>query len=182
MKQINFSRVFPAHHPRKGEATLFVEAILNQIGIDYTDTQYLQWLIDNNKRIKYDFLLKFWSNLSKSVTPKSHTIRRHKKPIKTGESFTPTCWAGSPYKKTKDGYWKIVFAPPIEVKKTWSFSIDMLSGEYRISGLRVDLKKLSIVAMNDGFVDCNDFERWFKIKRGEGLNADIICWNDKIQY
>lgn len=180
-KIVTFSRVFPAYHPRKGEETHFVEAILTQLGIDYTDHSYLGWLIKNNQGISELFLDQFQKSLSENIDPKSHTIRNHKRPVKVGDFINPHCWAGKPYNKTSEGYWQIKFAPDIEVKKVWNITI-MQGIAYRsfstisINGL--EATNWETLAKNDG-LNSIDFVDWFK---DNIFSGKIICWNDSITY
>jgi hypothetical protein len=172
---MTFLRVFPSYHPRKGEPTYFVEAILTQIGIDYTKHDYFVWLVENNPDIDEWFLNEFYERLSHDIDPKSHTIRTHKKPLKVGEWFNPKCWAGIPYKKTKEGFWQIKFAPDIEVKKVWDFEV--YNRHMGISDLSFRHVNVPLVALNDG-LELVDFMHWFN----KPFNGQIICWNENIEY
>jgi hypothetical protein len=184
---MTFSRYFPAYHPKRGEPTYFVEAILTQLGIDYTSHDYFAWLTNNNPDINIFFLLEFIESLSINIDPKSHTIRAHKKPLKVGQLVNPKCWAGKPYNKTKEGYWQIKFAPDIEVKKTWPIRID-LTDQYELvylidelgDAISVDEKKL---ASNDGLTE-QDFYDWFDTSknRKKVFAGQVVCWNEKIEY
>lgn len=185
-KKITFSRTFPAYHPRKGEPTYFVEAILTQLNIKYKSYEYYLWLIENNPKIGAAFLQDFWISLMKNVPPKSHTIRQHKRPLKIGEFINPNCWAGKPYNKTKEGFWQIKFAPDVLVKKTWSIDIRPYFVNDKLGGV-------SAILINDCF--CFD---WLKLASNDGLSefelcewfkpslpiykANIICWNENINY
>ena len=179
IKAVNFSRVFPAYHPKKGKETHFVEAILTQLGIDYTSNDYFIWLCNNNKKISEPFLNDFFNSLSQDIYPKSHTIRSHVKPLNVGDFVNPTCWAGSPYRKTPEGYWKIKFAPDIEVKKTWD--IQILNAptffETKIDGK--EFNNWSLLSKNDGLTAVEMLD-WFKINNI--VNGRIICWNENIKY
>jgi hypothetical protein len=191
-KVLTFSRVFPSYHPRKGEPTYFVEAMLTQLGIDYTKHDYFIWLVENNPDIDEWFLNEFYERLSHDIDPKSHTIRAHKKPLKVGEWINPKCWAGRPYNKTKEGYWQIKFAPDIEVKKVWDFEvfIDIKSGYdcVRLNGVLLHEfdgneffmgghLKLRTIAKNDG-LEFEAFGNWFN----KTMKGQIICWNENIEY
>lgn len=176
-KILTFSRQFPAYHPKAGQPTHFVEAILNQLFIGYKHSDYLYWLVENNPTISRSFLVKFWLSLIPDIPPKSHTIRAHKKPLKVGEFINPKCWAGKPYHKTEDGYWQIKFAPDIEVKKVWDFEIKdriIYVGEWSLDG-----EAIKPLAKNDG-LSKEDLLSWFHFPNP--FKGQIICWNEKINY
>ena len=182
-KVLTFSRVFPSYHPRKGEPTYFVEAMLTQLGIDYTKHDYFIWLVENNPDIDEWFLNEFYERLSHDIDPKSHTIRAHNKPLKVGEWVNPKCWAGRPYNKTKEGYWQIKFAPDIEVKKVWDFEskdawIYLKSKDHNWGG--VEQTKFTEIAKNDGLT-YDDLKKWIKYPKDTG-EMQIICWNENIEY
>jgi len=176
---LTFSRTFPAYHPRKGEPTYFVEAILSQLGIDYTSYNYFDWIVKNNPKIDSSFLEDFMDSLKQNIYPKSHTIRNHVHPLKVSEFINPNCWAGKPYNKTKEGYWQIKFAPDIEVKKTWD--IQILNAptffETKINGK--EFNSWTLLAKNDG-LSAVDMLDWFK--HPKPFNGQIICWNENIKY
>lgn len=178
-REITFSRQFPSYHPNKGEPTYFVEAILTQIKIDYTSHDYLVWLIENNKGVSELFLESFFNSLSHDILPKKHTIRNHKRPINVGDYIIPKVWAGKPYNKTKEGFWQIVFAPPIEIVKTFDIEVhDNLC--YTVNNkywheVFVDL--YNTIAANDGLTFeqlCNWFNKPFIGK--------ILCWDKNVNY
>lgn len=181
-KEVNFSRVFPAYHPKKGEPTYFVEAILTQLGIDYTDHYYFEFLVKNNPKISELFLQKFFDSLSQDIAPKSHTIRSHKRPLKVGDYINPTCWADKPYKKTEEGFWKIKFAPDIEIKKVWDMEINN-EGVFYLNGKYVDVTSSicegKTIAENDG-LSSDDMLDWFPASKP--FQGKIICWNELIEY
>ena len=209
---ITFSRVFPSYHPRKGEQTFFIEQILNDFKIDYTDQKYFTWLIENNPEIEDVFLWGFFKSLfSEKKDCKAHTIRNHKTPLKIGEFINPKCWAGShlipkvnPYNKTPQGYWQIKFAPNVEIKKTWNFrmttQLDDRENDWTFCELNgkhytfysdeyLD-KKIKEVCKNDGLSSIDFFE-WFEPYRTmkQKVNGDdkvfdgnIICWDGNVNY
>ena len=164
---ITFSRTFPAYHPRKGEATHFVEQIwngLNNLGLP----------VPKNKELPHEFM---WSILPLSnYGYKYHTIRAWHR-WKAGDKFSPRVWSGKPYNSKQ-----IIIAPDITVVKTWNFDIEPLAGDYLLNGFPIPIEKLRTIAMNDGFTDLDDFECWFKLKRGEGFIGQIICFNSQIEY
>jgi hypothetical protein len=186
---ITFSRTFLAHHPRRGEPTYFVEAILTQLGIDYTNHEYYIWLVQANPSVSELFLHIFFESLSRDINPKSHTIRAHKKPLKVGDWINPKCWADKPYNKTKDGFWQIKFAPDIQIKKVWDFNVDAC-GVISMAKTGQQLKYIdddfdSLIAYHDG-LSCDDFIQWivmpfYKKNRDSGI-MQINCWNENINY
>jgi hypothetical protein len=96
---ITFSRYFPAHHPRCGESTYFVEKIWASL-----ETSFLDQLADEDRI--------FNPRLSLDVfAPKHHTIRAGHR-FKAGDWFSPRVWSGKPYNSKQ-----IQFAPDIQVKK-----------------------------------------------------------------
>jgi hypothetical protein len=183
-KIVTFSRVFPSHHPKKGQPTYFVEAILTQLGIEYKTGAYLKWLVENNPDISQVFLMKFVDSLERNVKPKSHTIRSHKRPLKTSDFINPKCWAGKPYKKTEEGFWQIQFAPFIEVDKVFDIYTKKGSwglGKWRyFEGIWTHLDKIQLLANNDG-LDITDFLDWFN-KFQQDFNGQVICWNESVNY
>jgi len=179
-KVITFSRTFPAYHPRKGEPTYFVEAILTELGINYKTGKYFKWLVDNNPEISGVFLVRFFDSLKRDIDPKKHTIRNHKRPLKVGEFINPHCWAGKPYNKTEEGFWQIKFAPDIEIKKVWDFEIS--GAEIRIDdniydGMNMDI--LEKLAKNDG-LSWTDLLCWFEYPKP--FTGQILCWSDSVNY
>ena len=179
---ITFSRTFPAYHPKKGQPTYFVEAILTQLGIKYKTGNYYKWLIENNPEISEVFLMKFFDGLKRDVYPKSHTIRNHKKPLKVGDFIDPKCWAGKPYNKTVEGFWQIKFAPDIEIKKVWDFEMD-LNCIYSINGKRSNEQTDYDLALNDGLTE-SEMQFWFmpNVNKPKEFKGQITCWNESVNY
>lgn len=152
---ITFSRYFPAHHPKAGQPTFFVEKILRSRQL--IDLSFLDIFIDINA---FD-----------NSTPKHHTIRAGKR-WKVGDKFSPRIWSGNPYRSKM-----IIIAPDIEVKKIWDFDCD-IKGVFYLNGKALDVTS-SDLPMNDGLSD-NDLLDWFPV--GNPFSGQIICWNDKINY
>lgn len=186
-KVITFSRVFPSHHPKKGQPTYFVEQILNQLHIDYRSSHYLEWLYQNNESISKNFLYQFWYSLeNKILNKKIHTIRNHKKPLKVGDFINPKCWAGEPYNKTVEGFWQIKFAPDIEIKKTFDFEIKnngiYINNEcyyYEKEGVGQSGDDVIFLAKNDGLL-VNDMFDWFQFPKP--FSGQINSWNKNVEY
>ncbi len=181
MSVITFSQKFPVKHPRKGEPTYFVEAVLSQLGIDYTNHEYFLLLCDLNRDIDQKVLHEFYENLSENIPPKSHTIRVGTK-RKVGQEFSPRVWSGKPY-QTK----QIIFAPDIEVVKLWNIQIISYPGFFHIylNGTEVEkIDTIKTIANNDG-LSLKDFEDWFTVPSKNKSNhfaGQVICWSEKISY
>jgi hypothetical protein len=164
-KVITFSRVFPSYHPRKGEPTFFVEAILNNLGVEIQSD-----LLPSVREIVNDFCM-----LDGTIN-KAHTIR-HGSRFKVGDKFSPRCWSGKPYRSKQ-----IIIHDDIEVKKVFEISMDK-EGVFSINGKEVDVTSSicdgRTVADNDG-LDSDDLLNWFPV--GKPFKGQIICWDEKIVY
>lgn len=187
-KVITFSRSFPAHHPRKGEATFFVEQILNCLGINYLNGHYIVQLMELNPELPKDIIFKFQDSLSAKIDGlKKHTIRGGSR-FAPGEKFSPRVWIGRPYYPNyyqgKKIPAQLVFAPVTPVKKTWSFDINYFNtGEYVLNNIPVaGFEQLKKIAMNDGFENSDDFELWFNLNNNEKFDGQIICWDGDVAY
>jgi len=162
MKEIMFSRVFPAHHPRNGEPTHFVEQMLKQlITDDKATTEYLKYspYVD--------------CSVLDAVGYKGHTIRKGHN-FKPGDYFKPKIWTEKPYASVK-----YQFAPPVLVEKTFDFVIK--TGSIFINN--VHFAHYGDVCRNDGLHPV-DFRAWFHIDNylNHDFDGQIICWNAEIQY
>lgn len=161
MKEIMFSRVFPAHHPRKGEPTYFVEQMLKQ-------------LITDGKATTEDLKGPFVDcSVLDKVEYKGHTIRKGHN-FKAGDYFKPKVWTEKPYASPKHQ-----FADPVLVEKTFDFLIS--HGHIYIDKIqRAHYKEL---AKNDGLKPL-DFANWFNFNSDlvEDFDGQIICWNTAINY
>lgn len=93
MRQIMFSKTFPAYHPRKGELTNFASGICKNV-------------------YGKDFALDL-----PEVPEKLHTIRAGQN-WKVGDQFVPKMWSGRPY-HTKP----VPFLNPLTVKNVFKFRI-----------------------------------------------------------
>jgi hypothetical protein len=167
MKVITFSRVFPSYHPRAGEQTGFIHKIWKSIGRPHSNFVYpelhTQW-------INYD-------GVAESIAPKHHTIRAGHR-WKAGDYFSPRVWSGKPYNSKQ-----IQFAPDIQIKKVWDFSIILGAicvADYHMNGECEGHHELvERLAMNDG-LSTNDLIEW--VKYPKPFNGQIICWNESIEY
>lgn len=164
------SRYFPAHHPRKGEPTYFVEKIYKSI--------YLQ---DKSKVSEITIYSCLYENMlspslvdASKLEPKHHTIRAGHN-VKVGDTITFYVWSGKPYRSKQ-----IVIAPPIEVKKVWDFELtfdDLIYIDGKLYAYSSSEDAIEALAKNDGLSDV-DLLNWFK----EPFEGQIICWNDQINY
>lgn len=171
---MTFSRVYPSYHPKAGQPTYFVEKIWNSIGFkNAIEDEGVFNKVHSLTGYDVDFIQRFFDTLGHDVNKKHHTIRYGHR-WKEGDWFSPRVWSGKPRRSLQ-----ITFAPDIQVKKVWSFSI-------ALDGLYVDQQRYLIlsglikdVAANDG-LDLDDFLDWFRYpKRFDG---QIICWNESIEY
>lgn len=158
MKEIMFSRTFPAYHPRKGEPTYFVEQMLKQLIADGKAT---------TEDLKGPFV--DCSVLDK-VGYKGHTVRKGHN-FKAGDYFKPKVWTDKPYCSVKHQ-----FAQPVLVEKTFDF--ELTHSDFLVDGKIYCLKALTALAHNDG-LSSDDFECWFN---EEPFDGQIIVWNNAIIY
>lgn len=128
----------------------------------------------------FDFINTYY--LESCGTPKHHTIRAGNR-WKVGDKFSPRVWSGKPYASKQ-----IAIAPDIEIKKIWRYKIDACGvpsiGPHN-SGLTIytDEYQDAEIAKNDGLSE-EDLYWWLKPhwQNGKELTAQIICWNDTINY
>lgn len=159
MRVITFSRFFPVSHPRKGERTLFVEKIMRGLHLWTPEAKAISDMAEWAKGLE-----------------KHHTIRAGDR-WKVGDFFSPRVWSGKFYASKQ-----IVIAPPIEIKKIWTFEWNVttvLLNDYPVNSLSIQE-----IAMNDG-LDYKDFKDWFNIhpkKKQEIFVGQILCWNENIEY
>lgn len=159
MKQIMFSRMFPAYHPRKGEKTNFVNKIWKGF-----------FLMGCNGELMYE-----WGLIPENVNPlcpKYHTIRAGHR-FEAGEYFAPKVWTGLPYKSKP-----YQFAPPVKIEKVWNFTIINRLGFIGDQKRRL-INSAEDIAQNDG-LSLEDWLAWFKFP--DDFQGQIICWNPDIEY
>ncbi len=186
MRVITFSRFFPAYHPRKGEETHFVEKIWKGLW-DNEPSSYIPF---DGYWQRYDEAFptgetfKAENNIH-SHYPKSHTIRAGNR-WKVGDKFSPRVWGDdiNPKSGKKGAYQskQIEIAPPIEIKKIWTFEIGT-TGTYALNedySISLTAKQVIEIAKNDG-LHVNDFFAWFE-KSKKPFYGQIICWNENINY
>lgn len=182
---ITFSTRFPTYHPRKGEPTGFVKALLRQQNIRLDKDYYHLIFQLNYAKLKgceltENQLFELWQSVQREDEPthyKLHTIRAGHR-WKAGDKFSPRVWSGVPYHSPQ-----IIIAPDMEVKKTWNIEMDRLSvviDKYKI--YRLGDEKVAIyekLAQNDG-LDVVDFCYWFKFPAP--FDGQIICWDENVNY
>lgn len=152
--------VFPSYHPRAGQRTYFVESIMKCL---YTNKDAG---MEEPDGIDFDLGMFIEGKI------KHHTIRAGHR-WKAGDKFSPRVWSGKPYASKQ-----IQFAPDIEVKKVWSFSIG-LAAVYIDQQRWIDKSFIKKVSENDG-LEMQDFLDWFQYPKP--FNGEIICWSDSIEY
>jgi hypothetical protein len=180
MREVTFSRHFPAYHPNKGEKTNFVEKITSYNVLQDIQQEKLTGVIIPNfvaEIEKADFLKKrkdIIEHYLKVYPPKLHTIRQGKK-FKVGDYIKPMVWAGRPYHKTPEGLWKIQFCDPLLIVQVYDF--EYTKSVYLLDGKELNKVQLEKIANNDG-LPLEQFECWFNKKEFSG---QVICWG-KVDY
>jgi hypothetical protein len=162
-KVITFSRVFPSYHPRAGEPTGFIPKVWSSLLFDCKMQFDLDMPeLESEIRNYYTTPLEY----------KHHTIRAGHR-FKVGDYFSPRVWSDKPYRSKQ-----IQFAPDIEIKKVYSFSIG-LAAIYVDQQRWIDKSFIGEIAANDG-LDAQDFLDWFQYPKP--FTGQIICWNEQINY
>jgi hypothetical protein len=171
---ITFSRTFPAHHPKAGQPTHFVEKILASL-----DDSGLQWTsaLDVNKVLDSEY----YFNIN-SGDGKHHTIRAGKR-WKVGDKFSPRVWGNDINPKSgKSGPYhskQIVIAPDVEIVKVWDIGLRVRGDfkEFYCNDEDITGTSIELIAKNDG-LSTEDMLSWFN----KPFTGQIICWNPKINY
>jgi hypothetical protein len=180
-KVITFSRKFPTYHPKAGQPTFFVEQILNSLGINSCDREYIfnlqRWNIkalEAKKITPYD-LIHFQHSLNNIAKgEKKHTIRNGFR-WEAGEKASLRVWFGKPYNSPQ-----IIFAPEVEIKEMFQFSINM-SGNiwfeslYKSISFMKESKRVYEIAKNDGLTT-EDLLAWFQYPKP--FEGQILCWRE----
>lgn len=161
---LTFSRQFPSYHPKAGQPTHFVEAIMNSIYPTMPAPKQAVRLYDN-------------PNFA-TIGTKHHTIRAGHR-WKVGDWFSPRVWSGKPYHSKQ-----ITIAPDMQVKKVWNFKTDgcdfYLNNDLVAYSSSPSEMFLSDVSRNDGLSE-QDFLDWFQYPQKE-FEGQILCWNENIEY
>lgn len=164
MRVLTFSTHFPKGHPKEGQQTFFREKIWAGLA-DRADGFKIP-----DENTDWD-----WHEYY-NARPKWHTIRSGNR-WKVGDKFSPRIWSAKPYRSKQ-----IEFAPPIQIKKIWTFRISYSS--YYVDETEFLLDDLTILAKNDG-LSVEDFESWFA---GHGKKKDaefvgqILSWSNDVNY
>lgn len=181
MRVLTFSRTYPAYHPKKGQPTHFVEKIWKSQYVNGECPDPLNDAINTYVSAMDGLELASYNDLR----PKWHTIRAGHR-WKVGDVFSPRVWSGKPY-----GSKQVEFAPPLEVKKVWSFELVLHLFHERGFGWGVSVDGNDFLpdgqqglAQNDG-LELGDFLDWFKGPTKQGtvrFSGQIICWNPDLTY
>jgi len=181
-KIITFSKYFPSYHEKAGQTTCFIQKILNQIGVDVDEKEYLDKLLSlnneslSNDKLVYTDIFLFWKTLTvrNIKTDKKHTIRAGKR-FKAKELFSPRVWSKKPYNSPQ-----IIFWDDVLIEKVISFEISEDRGRTFVYGDKQVMPiQRSMIAMNDGLT-LNDFDNWFK--HPKPFSGQIICWDKDLDY
>lgn len=166
---ITFSRFFPKYHPKAGEPTFFVEKVL-------------QSLTEQTLIAPWEYNTEIEAITDKIFEPKHHTIRAGNW-WSAGDIFSPRYWSGRPYASKQ-----VSFAPDIEIKKVWNIEIMFETNQIHFGKPNGKDQWLLLsagdIAKNDG-LSVHDFYNWFdttKNRKHKIVKAQIICWNENINY
>jgi hypothetical protein len=160
---MTFSRSYPSYHPKAGQPTHFVKAIMNSLYPAMPAPKSAVMLYDEPRFLQ--------------VGAKHHTIRAGHR-WKAGDWFSPRVWSGKPYASKQ-----ITFAPDIQVKKTWDIEIiqdEETGSNFFLNGEYCPADTVGIIAHHDG-LSFVDMMNWFKYPKPSGP-MQIICWDDSIEY
>jgi hypothetical protein len=178
------SQKFMKGHPNEGEPTLFVEKVLNSLGIDYFDGEYLAMLhnLNKGKEDVIDITGFFFSlgMFQDTGEEKLHTIRSGHH-FKKGDMIQLAVWSGKPYASPQ-----IKICPPLEVVQVYDFNIindiddltwiDIRNKYYHRLDMDINQSVLPMVAQNDG-LSTQEFLDWFQVGKKE-FKGQVICWKD----
>lgn len=176
---LTFSRVFPAYHPKAGQPTYFVDKIWEAIKPSVEDMAHYYSKMNG---VHYIHDPKSQGYPPTPFEPKYHTIRSGSR-WKVGDKFSPRVWSGKPYASKQ-----IIISPDLEVKKVWDIEILFETNQIHIGIPNGKQSWLLLsageVAKNDG-LDVHDFYNWFdtaKNRKQKVVKAQIICWNEEVNY
>ena len=191
-RHIKFSRTYPAHHPKAGQQTYFVEKFwkclwdLEKINVNPMDG-YFQ---------KYDEVFPVTSDPKENIhlhLPKHHTIRNGHR-WKKGDYFQPSVWGDDINPKSgRSGPYhskSINIAPPTLITDVYDFKMSARlwidECEFFLNHQFLNIKELTQVALNDG-LDVLDLVYWFAGKgqansKRKSFDGQVIIWNEKIKY
>lgn len=177
----SFSRFFPAHYPRKGEPTNFVEKISVGWGVPALGDTFFEPLdyhaMNPGKPFNLinDFekqIRNYWDTRNPAFKIKKHTIRKGHK-CEVGQVYIPFAWSGIPYRSPT-----VIFHHPYEIKRVIPIHIDR-SGSFFMHGARMTATKIDALAMNDGLTT-PDFLSWLITPQvmKDGFFGQVRIWND----
>lgn len=165
-KIITFSRKYQKKHPKSGQATFFVEKILNALGEMYYMSEYLEKLIDLNKesldngKLTHKNIVDFYLSLDIPTHEiKIHTIRGNTR-FKVNEEFQPAVWSGKPYCSPIIRFWDIV--PIKHITEIEYYDCNLWFGNQVL-----DDDTIKLLAANDGLTR-DDFIDWICEKEFHG--------------
>ena len=180
-RAITFSRYFPAHHPKKGQPTLFVEKIWKSFAVRALNEIFYQPMVEDINDLNahlsdYVLLSDFRKSLlanyggSNNIEPKKHTIRKGKR-WKVGDKFSPRVWSGKPYASKQ-----IIIAKDMTLQRVLDIEIDKLGFIYINGDYYSQIMQCDHLALNDG-LEKEDFASWFD---GNTLpfSGQILIWDD----
>lgn len=181
-KVITVSQKFPAHHPKAGQPTHFVEKTWCSLG-GVLDEYRKPW---ENYQDFHNSIL--WSY--RMYGSKHHTVRLGRR-WKTGDMASIRTWGTDVNPKSnRSGPYhskQIVLAPDVEVTVT---NVIISYDPYNFQPIRIitdtsnqhTLIHPRKLAENDG-LELDDFKAWFFPKeKNQAIEAQIICWNKNIKY
>lgn len=156
--RLSISRTFPRTHPRKGEATYFVEKILSIRGGIIPCKHCHMDIICAPQNCVY---------MSPVFHPKLHTIRANYKlwnermdEVQRGEAVIELFyWSGSPYNSKRDNSKQIVFKTLDKDSQCGVQRVVFMSPSER--GAHEYHPEIMKMAANDGLL-LEDFKQWFK--------------------
>ena len=151
-KVITVSRRFPAHHPRRGEPTDFVEKIYNHLfGQNWSDISPV-----------YDI-----AGLNYSCRAvKAHTVRKGTR-WTAGEMFSLRVWSGKPYRSRQ-----IKVCQDVKISRVDPISI-YWDGRVFVNNVHLNSAEVISLAEADG-LSHEDFMAWFDLPTYGIFEGQII--------
>lgn len=155
MRDIKFSRQYPAYHAFAGTETNFIEKILSNPSIEAIPSEC--------------FESEFYNLKCRDFKPKKTTVRAGNR-WKKGDWFQPKAWTGKPYRSKP-----VAFCIPLQVLEVEPYQIDA-RGIHHLSHQILGGKELTEISVLDGFEYLADFNAWFNLKRGETFKGQRITF------
>lgn len=164
-KLLSFTRYYPAHHPKKGQLTYFVEQLLNFLEAKGTDV----------KTAEQRYTLPLAENYGITKGIKRHTIRRGFE-WNTGEIIRPCIWEGKPHESRL-----VPLLLNLKIHSIWEIRCTHRS-EIFLNGTRLSEIEVDVLARNDG-LRTEDLLQWIQPLAGmPDFAGQIICWDSQISY